>query len=154
MTTWYRSLYWRIVVGFVALLATLLVVQTLLFLWLTGRFVTSPLSRTPQELADHVARDVSEALTDNPDLDLANHVRERFGDVSQPFLVLMRDGRRASNRPGILPPGFPRGGGGRPRPPRLEGAPGERGPEPPEGRRGGGRGGPGNQVFAPIVVGD
>ena len=153
MTKWYGSLYWRIVVGFVALLATLLVVQTLLFLWLTGRFVTSPLSRTPQELADHVARDVSDALSDNPDLDLTQHVRERFGDVRQPFLVLMRDGRRASNRPGMLPPGFPRGGPGR-RGPRPDVQPGERPPETSEGRRGGGRGGPGNQVFAPIVVGD
>lgn len=150
--TWFRSLYWRIVVGFIALLATLLVVQALLFFWLTGRFVTSPLSRTPQELADHVARDVSEALTENPDLDLATHLRERFGEVRQPFVVLMRDGRRASNRPGMLPPGFPRGGGGR-RGPRPEGAPIERLPEPGDGRRGGGRGGPG-QVFAPIVVGD
>jgi signal transduction histidine kinase len=150
---WFRSLYWRIVVGFIALLATLLVVQTLLFLWLTGRFVTSPLSRTPQELADHVARDVSEALTDNPDLDLSAHLRERFGEIRQPFVVLMRDGRRASNRPGMLPRGFP-GGPGRPRGPRPEERPEERPPESFQGRRGGGRGGPGNAVFAPIVVGD
>jgi signal transduction histidine kinase len=151
--TWFRSLYWRIVVGFIALLAMLLVVQTLLFLWLTGRFVTSPLSRTPQELADHVARDVSDALTDNPGLDLSVHLRERFGDIRQPFLVLMRDGRRASNRPGILPRGFPFGGPGRGRGPRLDGAPEERPAEPGPARRGSGRGGP-NQVFAPIVVGD
>ena len=146
--TWFRSLYWRIVVGFIALLATLLVVQTLLFLWLTGRFVTSPLSRTPQELADHVARDVSDALTDNPDLDLGAHVRERFGDLRQPFLVIMRDGRRASNRPGMLPRGFAGGGPGR-RGPRSEGT-GER---QSDGRRSGGRGSA-SQVFAPIVVGD
>lgn len=152
MTTWYRSLYWRIVVGFVALLATLLVVQTLLFLWLTGRFVTSPRSRTPQELADHVARDVSEALTDNPDLDLGVHLRERFGDIRQPFVVVMRDGRRASNRPGMLPRGFPGGGPGRARGPRPEGSAEERSSESIQGRRGGR--GAGNQVFAPIVVGD
>ena len=153
MTTWYRSLYWRIVVGFVALLATLLVVQTLLFLWLTGRFVTSPRSRTPQELADHVARDVSDALSDHPDLDLGVHLRERFGDIRQPFVVIMRDGRRASNRPGMLPRGFPGGGPGRGRGPRPEGSSEERPPESGQGRRGGGRGA-GNQVFAPIVVGD
>jgi signal transduction histidine kinase len=146
--TWFRSLYWRIVVGFIALLATLLVAQTLLFLWLTGRFVTSPLSRTPQELADHVARDVSDALTDNPDLDLGVHLRERFGDIRQPFVVIMRDGRRASNRPGMLPRGFAGGGPGR-RGPRPEGTAERQG----EGRRGGGRGSA-NQVFAPIVVGD
>jgi signal transduction histidine kinase len=129
------------------LLATLLVVQTLLFLWLTGRFVTSPLSRTPQELADHVARDVSEALSDDPGLDLGEHLRERFGDIRQPFVVIMRDGRRASNRPGMLPRGFAGGGPGR-RGPRSDGG-GER---QPEARRGG-RANPA-QVFAPIVVGD
>ena len=36
---WYRSLYWRIAFGFVALLAILLLAQGLLFLWLTDRFV-------------------------------------------------------------------------------------------------------------------
>jgi two-component system sensor histidine kinase BaeS len=178
---WYRSLYWRIAVGFVALLAALLVVQALLFLWLTGRFVTSPSSRTPQQLADQVARDLSTALSEEPSLDLQAHVVERFGDIRQPFMVVMRDGRRASNRPGVLPRGFPGGPGGRGRPPeRPEG--GEPGPLPPneprsdgpppdgrrpegprEGpppgwpddgpRRGGGRG-PGAHVSAPIVVSD
>jgi signal transduction histidine kinase len=154
--TWFRSLYWRIVVGFIALLATLLVVQGLLFLWLTGRFVTSPMSRTPQELADHVARDVSEALSDHPELDLTVHLRERFGDIRRPFIVIMRDGRRASNRPGMLPRGFPGGGPGRARGPRPDDRTEERTTEPGQGqdRRGSGRGGPGNSVFAPIVVGD
>ena len=36
---WYRSLYWRIALGFVALLATLLAVQGTVFLWMTGRDV-------------------------------------------------------------------------------------------------------------------
>jgi signal transduction histidine kinase len=154
--TWFRSLYWRIVVGFIALLATLLVVQGLLFLWLTGRFVTSPMSRTPQELADHVARDVSEALSDHPELDLTVHLRERFGDIRRPFIVIMRDGRRASNRPGMLPRGFPGGGPGRARGPRPDDRTEERTTEPGQGqdRRDSGRGGPGNSVFAPIVVGD
>ena len=126
---WYKSLYWRIAVGFVALLAAVMVVQTLLFLWLTGRFVTSPSSRTPQQLADQVARDLSTALTDDPSLDLQAHVVERFGEVRQPFAVVMRDGRRASNRPGALPRGFPGGPGGRGRPPeRPDG--GEMGPPP------------------------
>jgi signal transduction histidine kinase len=149
--TWFRSLYWRIVVGFIALLATLLVVQGLLFLWLTGRFVTSPVSRTPQELADHVARDVSDALSDNPELDLGVHLRERFGEIRQPFVVVMRDGRRASNRPGMLPRGFPGGWPGRGREPRTEGRSEQRPGQQAPMRR---RGGPGNSVFAPIVVAD
>ena len=103
---WFRSLYWRIAIGFFAMLALVLLLQGALFLWLTGRFTVSPSSRTPQELADQVARDVSDALADHPDLNLDAYVKERFGDVRQPFAVVMRDGRRASNRPGSLPPGF------------------------------------------------
>ena len=37
---WYRSLYWRIAMGFVALLAALLVIQAGVFIWLT--VVVSP----------------------------------------------------------------------------------------------------------------
>ena len=53
---WFRSLYWRIALGFVAMLAALLLVQGMLFLWLTGRFALSTASRTPQQLVDQVAR--------------------------------------------------------------------------------------------------
>ena len=66
---WFRSLYWRIAIGFVAMLALLLTLQAGLLLWLTGRFHASISSRTPQQLADLVARDLSDALTDNPELD-------------------------------------------------------------------------------------
>src|SRR6187549_3266831 len=103
---WFRSLYWRIALGFVAMLAALLLVQGMLFLWLTGRFALSTASRTPQQLADQVARELSEALTENPSLDLQVYVTEKYGDVTQGFAVMMRDGRRAINRPGVLPPGF------------------------------------------------
>jgi len=42
---WFRSLYWRIALGFVAMLAALLFVQGMLFLWLTGRFALSTARR-------------------------------------------------------------------------------------------------------------
>jgi signal transduction histidine kinase len=161
----FRSLYWRIAFGFVVMLAVLLLSQALLFLWLTGRFTESASSRTPQETADMVARDLSAALTDNPALDLTTFVRERFDDVPQVFVVVMRDGRRASNRPGVLPPGFGerpgrRGGlppGDRSGPPPTgdRTGPDERVPPPREPfvRRRGGRGGPGAPVnISPIVV--
>ena len=139
----FHSLYSRIALGFVALLAVLLLVQTVLFLWLTDRFVLSSSSRTPQQLADQVARDVSAALSADPGIDLQAYVRETFGDVRHPFVVVMRDGRRVSNRPGPVR-GFAggRGRGGRDGPPPDAALP-----------RGGGRGGP-RQVTAPIVVGD
>ncbi len=53
---WYRSLYWRIAFGFVALLATLLVVQGLVFLWMTGRMTDLP-TRTPAQFASSMAGD-------------------------------------------------------------------------------------------------
>ena len=48
---WYRSLYWRIALGFVALLASLLVVQGLVFLWMTGRMTDLFPNRSPAQLA-------------------------------------------------------------------------------------------------------
>jgi signal transduction histidine kinase len=179
---WFRSLYWRIALGFVAMLAALLFVQGMLFLWLTGRFALSTASRTPQQLADQVARELSDALTENPALDLQKIIKDRYGDVTQGFVVLMRDGRRAVNRPGVLPPGF---GDRFRRPPLMEpgGGPergerfgdrerfGERveplpdsgragaappgepdGPPPDFMRRRGGRGGPGGPVHFSPVV--
>jgi signal transduction histidine kinase len=168
-----HSLYLRIALGFLAVLTVLLIVQALLFLWLTGRFVTSASSRTPQQLADQVARELSDALAENPALDLQAHVHEHFGDVAQPFAVVMRDGRRAFNRPGVLPRGYPDGPGspfgprgpGQHGPPPLgdpdrpppdwrgpppSGAPSA--PPPDAGRGPRGRGGPGRQIMAPIVV--
>src|SRR6187551_3477141 len=103
---WFRSLYWRIALGFVAMLAALLLVQGMLFLWLTGRFALSTAARTPQQLADQVARELSEALTEHFTQDLQALVNQRYNDVSQAFAVVLRDGRRAANRPGVLPPGF------------------------------------------------
>ena len=132
---WYRSLYWRIAFGFIALLAALLLAQGILFLWLTGRLDESPQGRTAQQTADFVARELSDALTLEPSLDLERFIRERAGEVRRPFAIAMRDGRRASNLPDALPPNFMegrgRGGRGGPRPPdpRTEG-PGGRGTEP------------------------
>jgi two-component system sensor histidine kinase BaeS len=140
---WFRSLYWRIAIGFVAMLAVLLVFQAALFLWLTGRVTESALGRTPQELADLVARDLSDALTDQPALDLATYVTDRFDGAPVAFAVLMRDGRRASNKPGMLPPGFGERAGRRPPPfPPF----GERA-APPGGER---PGGPGGERPAPL----
>ena len=106
---WYRSLYWRIAFGFIALLAILLLAQGVLFLWLTDRFVGSSPSRTPTQLAELVAGEVGTALEQHPDLILEAYVRDHFSHVYQPFLVAMADGRRASNRPNALPPEFGRG---------------------------------------------
>ena len=114
---WFRSLYSRIVFGFIAVTAVLLLTQGLLFMWLTGRFETRPQGQTPQQLADFVARELSDALHENPSLDLDVFLREDLGSIRRPFLIVMRDGRRASNRPSQLPPGFMERGFGRGTPP-------------------------------------
>lgn len=117
---WYRSLYWRIAFGFIALLAILLLAQGVLFLWLTDRFVGSS-SRTPAQLAALVAAEVATELERHPELDVEQFVRNRFSHIYQPFLVMLRDGRHGSNRPTALPPELGRAlearmrGGGPPR---------------------------------------
>jgi signal transduction histidine kinase len=94
---WYRSLYWRIGLGLLAFLALMLAAQGALFLWTTERMAGSMPASSPQRLADLVASDIGAALDDNPGLDLAQYVREHYGNVFQAFVVLMRDGRTVSN---------------------------------------------------------
>jgi signal transduction histidine kinase len=101
---WYRSLYWRIAFGFVALLASLLVIQAGVYVWLTVVVGRSWLG--PAQLAQEVAIEIGAALSAQPDLDVTSYVPQRFGRIYQPFLVVMHDGRLASNRMEGLPPGF------------------------------------------------
>ncbi len=63
---WYRSLYWRIALGFVALLATLLAVQGIVFLWITGRAADLLPGRSPAEYAQTIAADLAVVLRDQP----------------------------------------------------------------------------------------
>ncbi len=137
---WYRSLYWRIAFGFIALLAILLLTQGLLFLWLTDRFVAS--TRTPAQLAELVASDLVDELKTNPDLDLDRYLGEQFKSIYQPFVVILTDGRRGSNKPRSLPPDFYRGFGR------------SRGNMPMPSSESFSRRGPGPRAeFAPITVG-
>ena len=105
---WYRSLYWRIGFGFVALLAILLGLQALLFLYLSGRGEGWLPGRSPSDLGSRVATELSWALSNNPSLDLEQHVRERWGRVYQPFAVVMVDGRVIGTRDAPVPPGLVR----------------------------------------------
>jgi signal transduction histidine kinase len=178
---WYRSLYWRIAFGFVAMLAILLLAQGLLFLWLTDRIFGTP-ARTPAQLAALVAEDVADHLQQQPGSDLDEFVREHFSRVYQPFLVMLVNGQRASNRPSGLPPDFSRAVAGRmrgeplgpsrpvepgaaARPPNVEGGSGSASSEPGSGARPPGgpfiqprmgrRGGPRYPIeYAPVIVND
>ena len=99
---WYRSLYWRIALGYIALLAVLLLVQTGLAIWLMDRVWGR--ARTPAELADLVARDLSARLTQQPTFDVDAHLRKQYSSGYQPFVVVLAgDPRTLSNRAPIPP---------------------------------------------------
>ncbi len=100
---WYRSFYWRIAIGYVALLAVLLLVQTGLAIWLTDR-VWGRASRTPAQLAELAAQDLSTQLAANPSLDIQAHLHDRYRSGYQPFVVVMAgDGRAFTNRSPVPP---------------------------------------------------
>ena len=90
---WYKSLYWRIAFGFVAMLAALLLAQVLVFVWLTDRVVGWS-AQSPEELVSSVASDLSTALTRNPEPPARNLRPRRV----QPHLPAVR--RRHGRRPG------------------------------------------------------
>src|SRR5690242_6560822 len=93
---WYSSLYWRIGVGFVALLAVLLLAQGTLFLWLTNGIWGSAY-RTPSQLAGAAAQDVQAALTRTPNLSLDEYLTARYRRPVQPFAIVLQDGRVGTN---------------------------------------------------------
>ena len=136
----------------------MLAAEAALFIWTSQRIAGTMPARSPRRLAVLVASDVGTALAANPSLDLEKYVSEQYAHIFQTFLVIMRDGRVASNHDDVDddlmdearaesrllefsrrgrfggPPGEP---GGRPdfrEPPRRliepDGSPGPSGPPP------------------------
>jgi signal transduction histidine kinase len=99
---WYRSLYWRIALGFVALVATLLAAQGTVFLWLTGRMSEFLPGRSPQEYSQTIATDVSATLQEKPDVDLDDYLNSHYTGTYRAFVVVTRDRSVVSRR--IPPP--------------------------------------------------
>jgi signal transduction histidine kinase len=95
---WYRSLYWRIALGFIATVAALLLAQALLFFWLVGRGAETLRTRSPQHLSNVVASDVSAALEANPTLDVGEYLRTQFGEGPHRIVVTFADGRIVTSR--------------------------------------------------------
>jgi signal transduction histidine kinase len=93
---WYRSLYWRIAIGFILFLASVLVIQGAVFLWLLDRSESLP-GPPPRGFTRIVAADLSAALAANPGLDVERYVRATYQEQRYPFFVLMRDGRVVSS---------------------------------------------------------
>jgi signal transduction histidine kinase len=97
-TAWFRSLYWRFAIGFVALLATLLVVQGSVFLWMTGQMPDLFPSRSPAQFAAAIATGLSETLAVTPDIDIDEYVNTNHSSRYRSFAVVMTDGRQAISR--------------------------------------------------------
>jgi two-component system, OmpR family, sensor kinase len=100
--TWYRSLYWRIGLGFVLFLAAVLALQGGTLVWLISRMEVAP-GPPPPELTRLAARDLSEALAADPRLDIQEFLRQEF-EGRVPLVAVMKDGRVISSD-GSLPPG-------------------------------------------------
>lgn len=122
---WYRSLYWRFGLGFVLLLAALLIVQGTVFLWMTGQMDELSPTRTSAQFATAIATDLSRELTERPDVDLSAYVKGQYGQALRGFAVVMNDGRVVTSERMPIPPNlvpqvrrrlsggeFGRGGGG------------------------------------------
>ncbi len=88
---WYRSLYWRIALGFLLCLAGIIAAQALVLVWLLSR--DTPPGPPPRALARLVAGDIAAALAADPGVDLARYVREEYQQRLSPFFVVMIDGR-------------------------------------------------------------
>ena len=149
---WYRSFYWRIALGFVALLAVLLAVQGALFLWLTGRATELLPGRSPEEYAQTIAADLATHLTERPDLDVDAHLHERYQTSYRAFAVAMRDGTIVTSRRVPPPPELGRSARGRLLGPGRGGGRGGPSGEPPPGPRPGMPGDPGVSVPPPAAV--
>jgi signal transduction histidine kinase len=96
---WYRSLYWRIGVGFPVFFVLILGVQVAFMVWMVGRFAP-PLPGGSWDFAKTVAEDVETHLSRNPGLDLQQHIRLAYPHVPHPFFLLLTDGRLVSSAAG------------------------------------------------------
>ena len=94
---WYRSLYWRIAIGFVLALAAMLVVQAMLFVWVVSRTGPTLPGQPPDRFAQTVALDLAQQLARDPSEDIARYVAGQYGRDAHPFFVMMADGRMFSN---------------------------------------------------------
>jgi two-component system, OmpR family, sensor kinase len=91
MPKWYQSLYWRIAIGFVLFLAAMLALQAGALVYLIAGMEVAP-GPPPPELTRLVARELSEALTANPKLDIQQFFRQEYeGQI--PLAAIMKDGR-------------------------------------------------------------
>jgi signal transduction histidine kinase len=145
---WFRSLYWRIAVGFVLFLALMLAVQAALFFLLVTHRIERLPSGTAADYSRLAAADLSAALARDPHVDINAFAAAATTRRAPPFSIVLRDGRVAST-PGLGPPprGFVRVIAR-----RLETETADQLQEPPLAGGGVPRDGDGGPSIAPIVV--
>ena len=132
---WFRSLYWRIGLGFIVLLAVMLAVQAASFVWIAVQTEQGQPERVGQDFAELVATEFESALIRDPSLDLKQYATSKLATFHRPAFVAFPDGT-VLGPPGVeVPPGIGRFAAG------MRRGPGPRRPPfgpPPgaEGRRG------------------
>jgi signal transduction histidine kinase len=89
---WHRSLYGRVVVGFIVLVAVELAAQGTVFVWLVERSDRATAAPLTQGFADRLSR----ALTLNQGLDVSGWVSQL--ETPEYVFVILRDGRTAGAR--------------------------------------------------------
>ena len=85
----YRSLYWRIGIGFILCIAAVLAVQGTLLLWMLAR--ADPDSRTNFTL--RVSNDLARAVRVDPNLDIQRFIADHYPDPPRPFYAVMTNGQ-------------------------------------------------------------
>jgi signal transduction histidine kinase len=104
---WYRSLYWRIALGFVGLVAVLLALQVAAFLWISGR-AAEFFGESPAAFVQTVASNLSAALAADPAIDADAYLNERYRGSPRAFAVAFVDGRIVVSRRVPPPPNMGR----------------------------------------------
>ena len=94
---WYRSLYFRIALGFVLFLAAMLVVQAVLFVWVMTQSTGTLQGEPPGRFAQSIAADVGGALDLDPALDISGYVRDQYVDAPRPFFIVLTSGTVITN---------------------------------------------------------
>ncbi len=103
---WYRSLYWRIALGFVCFLGLTLVIQASLFLVVVVRAERDVTVPALEAFASTVAAGVAAEIEANGMANVEQHLAERYGSLPRPVWLVMEDGAVFSGRWGPPPPGL------------------------------------------------
>jgi two-component system, OmpR family, sensor kinase len=108
MPKWYRSIYWRIALGFVCFLGVTLVIQAGLFLWIVVRGERDVPEGSLDLFARLVASNLAVEIAENGTSRIDRHLTERYGSLPRPIWVVLRSGEVFSGRWGPPPPGLQR----------------------------------------------